>query len=425
VKFRESKATNERDIIYALLGISSNAFQSDILFLDYRKSLQQVIQDTTSFLLGHTNQDNSLYKFLDRTLPEFLQSLDSLSSAVLGSASENGQEVIAKLLLATDGVDVDLKNNDGWTPLQRATQNGREAVVKLLLEHSAKVESKDNGGRTPLSNSAQNWHKAVVKLLLESLGMEHSKSVATSLSNTAFSQAHLTEINEHLQDLKMQMLEMNRSFPHWMDNVQSPFMTKATNALVEKAVQGALGSKEMKEMLHSLVTQALSTGSDVGGLDQNSMSTQQLPNEKDHSNRRMCRNTLTGVCDQEYVSQYTSIFGTLYYRSQIVRIGSEDDTYGEFDQKELETSWTLIPSTWLLGKGLSLWIARSTHGWKHHIEYFPIVPHDALIFRYSLEGNVEGVRHLLQQRLASPRDRDDQGFTALHVSFHKIERSEA
>jgi ankyrin repeat protein len=65
VKFRESKATDERDIIYALLGISSNAFRSDILYPDYRKSLQQVIQDTTSFLLGHTSQDNSLYKFLD------------------------------------------------------------------------------------------------------------------------------------------------------------------------------------------------------------------------------------------------------------------------------------------------------------------------------------------------------------------------
>jgi ankyrin repeat protein len=167
VKFRESKATDERDIIYALLGISSDAFWSDILFPDYGKSLQQVIRDTTSFLLGHANQDNSLYKFLDWTLPEFLQSLDSLSSAVLGSASENGQEVIAKLLLATDGVDVDLKNNDGWTPLQLATRNGHEAVVKLLLEKGAELESKDNYGQTPLSYATKNGHEAVVKLLLE------------------------------------------------------------------------------------------------------------------------------------------------------------------------------------------------------------------------------------------------------------------
>lgn len=167
VKFRESEATDERDIIYALLGISSDASQSNILFPDCGKSLQQVIQDTTSFLLGHTNQDNTLYKFLDWTLPEFLQSLDSLSSAVLGSASENGQEVIAKLLLATDGVDVDLKNNNGWTPLQRATWNRHEAVVKLLLKKGAELESKDDMGQTPLSYAAQNGLKVVVKLLLK------------------------------------------------------------------------------------------------------------------------------------------------------------------------------------------------------------------------------------------------------------------
>ncbi|KAE9370151.1 HET-domain-containing protein, partial [Stipitochalara longipes BDJ] len=50
VKFRESEATDERDMIYALLGISLDAYRSDILFPDYTKSLQQVIQDTTSFL---------------------------------------------------------------------------------------------------------------------------------------------------------------------------------------------------------------------------------------------------------------------------------------------------------------------------------------------------------------------------------------
>jgi ankyrin repeat protein len=130
VKFRESKATDERDIIYTLLAISSDALRSDILHPDYGKLLQQVIQDTTSFLLGHTNQDNSLYKFLDWTLPEFLQSLDSLSSAVIGRVSENGQEMIAKLLLAMDGVDIDWKDSDGWTSLQRAARNEHEGVVK-------------------------------------------------------------------------------------------------------------------------------------------------------------------------------------------------------------------------------------------------------------------------------------------------------
>ncbi|PMD65933.1 HET-domain-containing protein, partial [Hyaloscypha bicolor E] len=49
-KFRGSKATDKRDIVYALLGISSDVYQSDTLLPDYTKSSQQVIRDTISFL---------------------------------------------------------------------------------------------------------------------------------------------------------------------------------------------------------------------------------------------------------------------------------------------------------------------------------------------------------------------------------------
>ena len=168
VKFRESKATDGRDIIYALLGISLDACQSNILLPDYTKSLQQVIRDTISFLLSHTDQDQSLYKFLDWTLPEFLQSVHLLSSAVLGIASENGQEAMVELLLATDKVELNSKDKRGHTPLCRAARNGHEAVVRLLLATGqVDIDAKDNSGQTALLWAAQNGNEAVVKLLLE------------------------------------------------------------------------------------------------------------------------------------------------------------------------------------------------------------------------------------------------------------------
>jgi hypothetical protein len=43
VRFRESEATDARDIIYALLGISSDTCGVDGLALDYTRSLQQLI----------------------------------------------------------------------------------------------------------------------------------------------------------------------------------------------------------------------------------------------------------------------------------------------------------------------------------------------------------------------------------------------
>jgi hypothetical protein len=62
-KFRNSEATDKRDIVYALLGISSDACKK--LLPDYEKPLLQVICDTTLFLLFHTHIDSSLYKCLD------------------------------------------------------------------------------------------------------------------------------------------------------------------------------------------------------------------------------------------------------------------------------------------------------------------------------------------------------------------------
>ncbi|RYP32296.1 hypothetical protein DL767_005271 [Monosporascus sp. MG133] len=84
-------------------------------------------------------------------------------------AAENGHEAMVKLLLSTGKVDPDAKNNSGRTPLILAVKNGDEAMIKLLLD-TGKVDpdAKDDSGRTPLSLAAGNWHngEAIVKLLL-------------------------------------------------------------------------------------------------------------------------------------------------------------------------------------------------------------------------------------------------------------------
>ncbi|KAH7232861.1 heterokaryon incompatibility protein-domain-containing protein, partial [Fusarium tricinctum] len=50
VKFCKSEATDPRDNIYALLGISSDACDTNLLKANYEKNLQDIIFDTTSFL---------------------------------------------------------------------------------------------------------------------------------------------------------------------------------------------------------------------------------------------------------------------------------------------------------------------------------------------------------------------------------------
>lgn len=105
---------------------------------DYKKSLQQVIQDAVSFLLFHTKQDASLFYFLDWTMSEFLASIDSLNKKVLERAYKNDQDALDKLLLATGGVEANWKDIHDAALLHRAAANGQEALVRLLLEESLK-----------------------------------------------------------------------------------------------------------------------------------------------------------------------------------------------------------------------------------------------------------------------------------------------
>jgi ankyrin repeat protein len=56
-----------------------------------------------------------------------------------------GHDLVLRLLLGRDDVQVDSKGNDGRTPLSWAASEGYEVIVKLLLErHNVETDSKDN-----------------------------------------------------------------------------------------------------------------------------------------------------------------------------------------------------------------------------------------------------------------------------------------
>lgn len=70
------------------------------------------------------------------------------------------------------GLDIDLPDEDGRTPLAWAAGTAHKDVVTVLAELGADVEAEDINGRTPLSWAAANGHVAVVNMLLEKYAVD-------------------------------------------------------------------------------------------------------------------------------------------------------------------------------------------------------------------------------------------------------------
>ena len=81
-------------------------------------------------------------------------------------AAENGHKEVAQLLL-DNSANVNAPKNTGWTPLYIAAENGHEEVAQLLLDNSANVNAATNTGWTPLYSAAHYGHQEVVQLLLK------------------------------------------------------------------------------------------------------------------------------------------------------------------------------------------------------------------------------------------------------------------
>ena len=85
-------------------------------------------------------------------------------------AAEDGDIKRVKQHLV-EGVDVNAKYKDGWTPLHMAAEGGHREIVDLLIAKGADINATagaggDGEGWTPLHEAAEEGHKKVVGLLI-------------------------------------------------------------------------------------------------------------------------------------------------------------------------------------------------------------------------------------------------------------------
>jgi len=72
-----------------------------------------------------------------------------------------------KQLVIDCGIDPNIQDVNGWTPLHHAAWEGHLNVVKLLLEHGANPNVQDNDGETPLHSAVKGCHVDVARVLLD------------------------------------------------------------------------------------------------------------------------------------------------------------------------------------------------------------------------------------------------------------------
>lgn len=103
----------------------------------------------------------------------------------------------AVLLFLSSGVDIDTRDEHGWTPLMVSTFNGKEEVALLLIRSGASVRAKDTAGYGPLHWAAFNGYSNVVKLLIEKRAPvnERSNQGWTPLLQAA-SRGHLLAVGQ-------------------------------------------------------------------------------------------------------------------------------------------------------------------------------------------------------------------------------------
>ncbi len=111
--------------------------------------------------VAYTQRGPTPLELLKKSLGEKCDEFNSIHEAVY-----HGNTYCTKKFLE-QGVDPNVKNEAGKTPLHIAAMYGYRDIVELLLDHGADPNARDWGGQTPLHWVAGSGYPDVIELLLE------------------------------------------------------------------------------------------------------------------------------------------------------------------------------------------------------------------------------------------------------------------
>lgn len=193
-KFGRSKASDPRDIIYALLGLSEDAHSSKIMRPNYDMKLEETIQQCVAYFMVKTHHlpSHAPTQILPQwSLSEFLDCLQDLPLQVFQWAADHAQDILLHHLLSCRRDQRDARYIEAWTsyggphgpPITIAMKKENSALVRQLLKFpDIDVETKDFDGNTPMSIALGQGNMVVADSILER--MQRKVNTAESGGNT-------------------------------------------------------------------------------------------------------------------------------------------------------------------------------------------------------------------------------------------------
>ena len=76
-------------------------------------------------------------------------------------AAANGYTEVLEFLLSQPEIDLNIQDNEGWTPFHAAVCWGQQEAMKMLAEKGATLDVKDLHGETAYGERSANVTKSV------------------------------------------------------------------------------------------------------------------------------------------------------------------------------------------------------------------------------------------------------------------------
>ena len=153
IKLLLTALANQNIVLFEKLlstGITKNTEPSPILSLVIVENFQKGTINAYNFFKKSFENTRFWKKLVKNTLIHFVIERKNLTSCQI---------------LITDGFDVNLRDDSGYSPVHVAAREGDSLIMKQLIKNNATINATNHANQTPLHLAAKNGHKGVFDIL--------------------------------------------------------------------------------------------------------------------------------------------------------------------------------------------------------------------------------------------------------------------